>query len=204
MKFLKSGLAAALVLGPSIAFAAAPGYLDGYYLAKEKLKVDGGGSDHGEGFGLRAMAPVGAGVLVEGEYQFGTLNDSDIEIDQTRLGVGYMTSGPLRFGGIAEYAYLQIDAGSNGKTKPDGYGLHGRVEYSPMSAATLYGQVGYVRLSDHGTIDGAEWLVGAAYNFTPTFGAFADYRATDLKDSDNVNVKLQDIRLGLRLNFGAL
>src|SRR3546814_6065467 len=86
----------------------------------------------------------------------------------------------LRFGGVAEYVHLKLDAGGGDDLKPDGYGLHGRVEFAPISAATLYTQLGYVHVSDHGTADGFEWQIGAAYNFTPMFGAFVDYRATDL------------------------
>src|SRR3546814_9871127 len=103
----------------------------------------------------------------------------------------------LRFGGVAEYVHLKLDAGGGDDLKPDGYGLHGRVEFAPISAATLYTQLGYVHVSDHGTADGFEWQIGAAYNFTPMFGAFVDYRATDL-DADDVDYKLNDVRLGMR------
>ena len=74
----------------------------------------------------------------------------------------------------------------------------------PLPAATLYGQLGYVHVSDHGSADGFEWQLGAAYNFTPSFGAFVDYRSTDLKDDDDVKYKLYDLRLGLRWNFGVM
>src|SRR3546814_3397913 len=54
MTMLKGIAAAALVLGPTFAFAATPGYLDGYYIADSKLKLEGSGAsadDNGDGFG---------------------------------------------------------------------------------------------------------------------------------------------------------
>ncbi|NGY04777.1 porin [Solimonas terrae] len=208
MNFLKSGIAAALLVGPCLAFAATPGYLDGYYTADSKLKVHvpgaGSGDDSGDGYGLRVAAPIGDTLFVAAEYQTANLDDSDTDIDQIRAGLGFMMGEQLRFGGLAEYVHLKLDAGGGDSSTPDGYGLHGRIEFAPLPAATLYGQLGYVRVSDHGSADGLEWQVGAAYNFTPMFGAFADYRSTDLKDSDNVDIKLDDVRLGLRWNFGAM
>lgn len=207
MKILKGTIAAALVLGPSLAFAATPGYLDGYYIADSKLKLHvpgaGSGDDSGDGFGVRVAAPIGDAAFVAAEYQTANLDDSDIDIDQIRAGLGFMMGeAPLRFGGVAEYIHLKLDGGGDSIT-PDGYGLHGRVEFAPLPAATLYGQAGYVHVSDHGTADGFEWQIGGAYNFTPMFGAFVDYRSTDL-DSDDVDYKLNDVRLGLRWNFGVM
>ncbi|HEY9546973.1 MAG TPA: outer membrane beta-barrel protein [Solimonas sp.] len=212
MTMLKGIAAAALVLGPTFAFAATPGYLDGYYIADSKLKLEGSGAsadDNGDGFGLRVRAPIGDAVFVVAEYQTATVDNFagggfDVDIDQIRAGLGYMFGEPqLRFGGVAEYVHLKLDAGGGDDLKPDGYGLHGRVEFAPISAATLYTQLGYVHVSDHGTADGFEWQIGAAYNFTPMFGAFVDYRATDL-DADDVDYKLNDVRLGLRWNFGVM
>lgn len=214
MNFLKCGLAAALVLGPSLAFAAAPAYLDGYYTVDSKLKLDVPGAsedDNGDGFGLRVHAPIGDAAFIAAEYQTATIDNFagagfDIDVDQIRAGLGYMFGEPqLRFGGVAEYVHLKLDAGGGDDLKPDGYGLHGRVEFAPISAATLYAQLGYVHVSDHGTADGFEWQIGAAYNFTSMFGAFVDYRSTKLDDSgDDVKYTLSDVRLGLRWNFGAL
>lgn len=203
MKLLKGAVAAALVLGPSLAFAAAPAYLDGYYTVDSKLDL-GIADDSGDGYGLRVHAPIGDAAFIAAEYQTANLDDSDIDIDQIRVGLGYMFGEPqLRFGGVAEYIHLKLDAGGV-DVKPDGYGLHGRVEYAPLPAATLYGQLGYVHVSDHGTVDGFEWQIGAAYNFTPMFGAFVDYRSSDLEDDDGADFKLSDVRLGVRWNFGTM
>lgn len=215
MKIFKGTVAAALVLGPSLAFAATPGYLDGYYTADSKLKVHlsglGSEDDNGDGYGLRVRAPIGDAVFVAAEYQTATIDNFagegfDVDVDQIRAGLGYMFGEPqLRFGGVAEYVHLKLDAGGGDDLKPDGYGLHGRAEFSPVPAATLYGQLGYVHVSDHGTADGFEWQIGAAYNFTPMFGAFADYRSTELDNSDDgIKYTLGDIRLGLRWNFGVM
>lgn len=214
MKLLKGAVAAVLVLGPSLAFAATPAYLDGFYTVDSKLKLEVPGAsadDNGDGFGLRVRAPIGEAAFVAAEYQTASIDNFsgggfDVDIDQIRAGLGYMFGEPqLRFGGVVEYVHLKLDAGGGDDSTPDGYGLHGRAEFSPLPAATLYTQLGYVHVSDHGTADGFEWQIGAAYNFTPMFGAFVDYRSTDLDDSgDDVEYKLDDVRLGLRWNFGVM
>ncbi|NKF21973.1 outer membrane protein [Solimonas marina] len=202
------GSIAALAFAPGIALAAQPGFVDGYYIADSKLKLDvpgyGSGHDSGDGFGARLMAPIGKLAFVSAEYQSSNLDDSDIDIDQIRAGLGFMVGDQLRYGALAEYIHFKLDAGGGDSSTPDGYGLHGRLEYAPVPAATLYGQIGYVHLSDHGAADGVEWLVGAAYNFTPAFGAFVDYRSTDIEDNDNVDYTFEDLRLGLRWNFGVM
>src|SRR3546814_10529933 len=97
MTMLKGIAVAALVLGPTFAFAATPGYLDGYYIADSKLKLEGSGAsadDNGDGFGLRVRAPIGDAVFVVAEYQTATVDNFagggfDVDIDQIRAGLGY-------------------------------------------------------------------------------------------------------------------
>jgi len=70
----------------------------------------------------------------------------------------------------------------------------------------LFGEVGYVRLTAHGdTLDGPEFLVGAAFSFTKYIGAFADYRISHLDGNGENQSKdrLYDARVGVRLNLGA-
>src|SRR3546814_10417446 len=114
MTMLKGIAAAALVLGPTFAFAATPGYLDGYYIADSKLKLEGSGAsadDNGDGFGLRVRAPIGDAVFVAAEYQTATVDNFagggfDVDIDKIRAGLGNMFGEPqLRFGGVAEYVH---------------------------------------------------------------------------------------------------
>src|SRR3546814_1461148 len=108
-------------------------------------------------------------VFVAAEYQTATVDNFagggfDVDIDQIRAGLGYMFGEPqLRFGGVAEYVHLKLDAGGGDDLKPDGYGLDGRVEFAPISAATLYNQLGYVPVSGHGLAAGFEGPIGAAY-----------------------------------------
>ncbi len=208
MKILKASPIALLLLAPVAAVAAQPGYLDGYYIADSKLKVDapgpGSADDSGDGFGVRLMAPVGRGLLVAAEYQTANLDDSDIDVDQIRAGLGYMTEGPLRFGALAEYVNFQFDGGHGNKQEPDGFGLHGRIEYSASNMVTLYGQLGYLDVEDDDEADGIEWLVGASMNFNRSWGGFVDYRSASLDGDSDLDYDLHDLRLGVRWNFGVI
>src|SRR3546814_19895444 len=115
-------------------------------------------------------------VFVAAEYQTATVDNFagggfDVDIDPLRAGLGYMFGEPqLRFGGVAEYVHLKLDEGGGDDLKPDGDGLHGRVESAPISAATLYTQLGYVTGSDHGPAAGYDCHLGAAPNLPPKFG----------------------------------
>src|SRR3546814_3314473 len=94
MTMLKGIAAAALVLGPTFAFAATPGYLDGYYIADSKLKLEGSGAaadDNGDGLGPRARAPIGDALLVVAEYPTAIVDNLDgggfaVDLHQIRAG----------------------------------------------------------------------------------------------------------------------
>lgn len=205
-----------LLLAPALAQAAAPPpaqVFDVYYLAQSKLEVESGGDSgdiDGDGFGVRVQLPLSAsGFRLSGEYQTATLDDDggEIDVDQWRAGAGWLSPGALRLGVMAEYVALDMKIKPDGfsavEAKPDGYGLHGRVEYDALPQLQLYGQVGYVKVEEGGdSSDGLEYLVGAAFSINSWFGLFADYRATDLKDGSD-ELKFDDLRVGLRLTIGA-
>lgn len=199
---------------PCTAFAAPPRPavppigIDAYYIPQTRVEVKDaftGASDHddGDGFGARLTVPIGpTGLRFNGEYQASSLKDSDLDVDQLRLGATWMTPGPVRIGAVGEYIKLTLDGHSAGKSEPDGYGVHGRVEIDLPPMLSFYGQAGYVNLDDNGTVDGFEYTIGGLVQLNRQFGVFADYRESDLEDEDGNKFNLGDARVGVRFLFG--
>jgi hypothetical protein len=187
--------AALLTLSQAVHARDAEGFVDFYFIPDAKIEVTipgfGSGDDSGDGFGFRGMVPAG-GIAVTGEYQSTGYDDSGIDFDQLRLGIGLVnetTSGLL-----VEYVDADLD-GSNA----DGFAGHLRA-----AGRNLYAQVGYVMLEDDfEETSGVEFLVGVTLGGDrgPLSG-FIDYRRTMLEgDESNVEYEFSDIRIGARLKF---
>ena len=204
-KLLMLAALAAPLAVPAIAQANEQGHVDAYYIPSSKLDIDNVGDDSGDGFGVKGFVPLGPGqnFFLSGEYQSSNLDDSDFDIDQLRLGGGWQT--PLATGTLGVYGeYVKIDLDGS---KADGGGVHGRLSFPVAPAVNIYGQVGYLWLTDDDKddIDGVEFLVGASVDFTPNIGAFLDFRQSNLKlDSgfgSDQDFTFQDVRVGVRVLF---
>ncbi|HEY0975386.1 MAG TPA: outer membrane beta-barrel protein [Solimonas sp.] len=203
-KMLGAGL---LALAPVVSHAGAPGYFDLYFIPQANLEVTvpgfGSADEDGDGFGGKLMAPVSEMGVLSAEYQAAKLDDSDTEIKQLRFGLGVMTNGPARLGALAEYINMELEVPGVGKSKPDGFGLHGRLEFDVAPGFVLHGQVGYVNLKEDGsTLEGLEINAGVGVAFTSAVGLFLDYRLSQLEDETDVELDLSDLRVGFRVNFG--
>ena len=201
-KLLMLAALAAPLAVPAIAQANEQGHVDAYYIPSSNLDIDGVGDDDGDGFGVKGMVPLGSNFFLNGEYQSVTLDDSDWDIDQLRLGGGWQT--PLATGTFAvygEYANIDLDG-----SKADGLGVHGRLSFPIAPAVNIYGQVGYLWLEDDDNydIDGLEFLIGASVDFTPNIGAFLDFRQSNLSADTGFgdqDFTFQDVRVGVRVLF---
>ncbi|MDZ4080449.1 outer membrane beta-barrel protein [Hydrocarboniphaga sp.] len=216
---VKKLLMLATLAAPSAAWANEQGHIDGYYIPYSAYETDDGTGDsvklEGDGFGVKGMIPLGyqGNFFAIGEYQ-STSQDKrfgggkvNTDLDQFRLGGGFQV--PLATGTGAVYAeYINVDQDLEGlKFEPDGFGIHGRLSFPISPGVNLYGQIGYVSLSD-GDIDadGPEYLIGGSVDFTPNIGAFIDFRYTDLKIDFNDGFADEDdaysnVRLGVRVLF---
>lgn len=200
---MKTRFAAGLLaLAPALAWGNA-GYLDLYYVPSAEFET-ATGSDDGDGFGAKMLAPVGDGVLLSGEYQTSDYDDSGIESKQFRVGLAFMGGDVLRFGVLGEYVDAELELPGLGKLATDGYGLHGRLELAPSENLSLYGQGGVVKLKDDDgdRLDGPEYLVGLALALDPATGLFVEHRSTTLEDNDGDEIEFTDLRIGLRLQLG--
>lgn len=185
---------------PTLASADPKGHLDLYFVPSAKLDITvpglGSGDDDGDGFGVRGLGRIGEAVALTGEYQSTSYDDSDIDIDQLRLGLGLV--GSTGSGVFIEYVDIELDGDS-----ADGFGIHGRLASDPAEAIGLYAQVGYLSIEDDFEKNtGPEFSVGAVVRLNPNAGAFVDFRRTQVEGEDSeIEFELTDIRAGVRFVF---
>jgi len=220
MSFKKTLIAAVIVATPALASAASdisfnPSYFDLYYLPSAKIKAStdfGLGTvtakDEGDGYGVKTHIGLGQNFFLAGEYQANDYspeqNDNEEferDLNIYRFGAGmFIPETPF----FVEGEYIGIDIGGNDSTNADededrnGYGVHAGVSSTFGERVTLNAKVGYVDVDD---LDGFEYLVGGAFNFTQHLGVFADYRGSDLKGSNDNKLELNEFRTGVRFAF---
>lgn len=202
---LVMGFAAGMFGAPLAVSAHGSSYVDGYgVLADTEAELVGVGrdDDEGDGGGIKAQLDLG-GVFLTGEYQSVDYDDTEIELDQLRLGIalGPGAGNGGGFYGGAEFVRFAFDyPGIPESDEDDQDGFGGHIGYAiPLTdLVRLYGQAGYVKLDD---IDGPEFLAGIAVELLPNLGLFADYRATDFEDDDDNELSFDDVRLGVRFTF---
>jgi hypothetical protein len=201
-------LACAALAVPMTSSALTDSYIDGYGVASSDVeaRLDGleeTAEDEGDGAGIKARIGLGEAYLT-GEYQ-SVEYDSDIELDQTRLGVmlgsGAGTGTGLYAGAeYVDFDFLYPETAVTPEIEEEQNGIAGHLGFGigllPLLHA--YGQVGYVKLDDY---DGPEFLVGASVQLLPFFGLFADYRVTDFEDDEDNELQFEDVRVGARLSF---
>ena len=165
------------------------------YFVNTEIEANGG-EDDGSGFGISGAARVADQAYVLGEYQSAELDDSDVDVDQLRAGVGFHTapaSGSPMFYGQGEFVSIELD-----DEEQDGFGVYGGILFPATEQLHLYGELGYLTLDD---LDGLEFSVGGAFDITPNFGLFAEYRLASLEDDNDDDGDLTDVKLGVSLLF---
>jgi opacity protein-like surface antigen len=194
-------LPAVLLAAPLSAFADyASSNLDVYYMSSglEVTVPDvGSGDDSGDGFGVKGQFAIAPDLFITGEYQSTTLDDLDADLDQMRFGIGGRAQIGLDLWGRLRVEYF--DAEYDGEDLDDGFAGHAGLELQ-ADALSVYGDVGYLWLDE---ADGPEFLIGAAFEFAPSLGVFADYRFTSLEvdDGSDTEFEFDDFRVGVRLFF---
>jgi len=206
---IRNAAAASLLFGIcGAASALEPGHLDGYYIPSASLDVkipgEGSGDDDGDGFGAALYLPLTTfpNLVFTGEYQGTQYDDTDIDLDQYRIGAAWQGDfQTLTYALRADYVNFDFE-----DSEADGFGIHGRLVAPVADRFGLYAEVGYLFLEDdYEDIEGPEYVIGVYADFTPNFGAFADYRATmaETQESD-VDLDFKDFRVGVRFRFGGM
>jgi len=201
---IPSVLACALMLVPACAGAQRPdSFVDLYTVPLTALEAANVSSDTGFGVGARTRFALGPELFAQGEVQVNAYQglgaaDADGEATTLRAGVGFLTSGDARVYGLLEFVQLGIDIDGIADGSESGYGLH--LGMRGEGDSHLYGQVGFL---DIGDVDGLELLFGGVFAFNPLFGMFVDYRDTRLETGLGNETNVSDLRIGLRMSFGA-
>lgn len=185
------GLAAALAAPAAFAGDMPAGQFAGYVTMTSLEIEDTGvidGDDDGTGFGLRGWASVNGPVFVHGEYQTTTLDDSDLKVNQLRLGGGYaMDMWIVK----AEY----VDFGSD--LDQAGFGVHAGL-HTMSDQVGFHGTVGYLTTDD---TDGVELNAGVSFAFNPQFSGVVDYRTYLGSIDPTGDLTLSDLRVGVAYSF---
>ncbi|NKF21516.1 hypothetical protein [Solimonas marina] len=187
-----------------------PAAVDLFYVPNSRLSVKAdingdGVTDQGhiddDGYGVRTLIPIGrGGMRIGGEYQAVKYVADGLSTDfkEYRLGGGWMSHGRLRGGPYVEYLNLDFGHGESS----GGVGVHARGEYDATAWMEVYGQGGYLHTDHHGdAANGYEYLAGLSMTYNPWFGAFAEYRGSELKNNGD-HTKFGDIRIGIKLLIG--
>jgi hypothetical protein len=207
---LGSVVLAAALLPATVLAEAGAGYLDGYYIPLSALTIEQGGSSvdkDGFGYGGRGLLPVGQYLGLTAEDQESKFHAVNSTVRQFRIGGGPALSIDrfhIQTMLLGEYVSTNLRVGG-AIIQPDGYGAHLRAAWYPFKGFSVYGQGGYLNLraGDQSlTLSGPEFTAGVAYVFLGDFGVFADYRYTQLEDSNSNKFELGDLRTGIRWSFG--
>ena len=149
--------------------------------------------------GIAGVFQVADQVFLTGEFQTVEYDDTNVDLDQIRLGAGFgpgMSPNNQGLYGRVEYVNFEFDPGKDddGVAGAIGYGLPLNPQFR------VHGEVGYLYMDD---ADGPELLIGATYRIAQNFGVFADYRISFLEfdGPGNGDVDVSDLRAGVRFTF---
>jgi len=197
MKCLSMLVLVAALAAPAAFAADMPAGSVAGYITMTDLDLGAGGQDDGMGFGVRGWASVNGPWFVHGEYQTTTLDDSNFDVDQLRIGgglVGEMQEGTMWLA-KGEYISISSDAFADDQT---GFGAHGGIMFAASPQFHLFGTLGYLSTSD---TDGLEFNLGGSFSFTRELAAFLDYRSYMGSVDPSGDLDLTDMHFGVAYMF---
>ena len=143
--------------------------VEGGYVA---TNTDGGDAD---GWGLKGSAALNQNFHVFGDFANQTIEDSDVDFDQWRVGLGYNHQISQHADLLTRVAYEKFDAGSG--IDSDGYSVEAGVRGAMTPMIEGYALAGY---EDGDEYDGDFYgRLGAQVKFNPNWGVAADVKLAD-------------------------
>lgn len=163
-------LLAALPFAASAAEGVSYNYVEGGYVASN---LDG--VPDADGFGVRGSVAFHPNFHVFGDYSNQELDDSNIDVDQWRVGVGYNHEISPRADLLTRIAYEKVDLGSLGDA--DGWSVEAGARGALTRNFEGYALAGY---EDGDQVDGDFYgRLGATVKFNPNWGLNGDVKFAD-------------------------
>jgi len=160
-------LLAALPFAASAAEGVSYNYVEGGYVASN---LDG--VPDADGFGVRGSVAFHPNFHVSGDYSNQELDDSNIDVDQWRVGVGYNHEISPRADLLTRIAYEKVDLGSLGDA--DGWSVEAGARGALTRNFEGYALAGF---EDGDQVDGDFYgRLGAQYKFNQNWGVSADVK----------------------------
>ena len=169
-------LLAALPLAATAAEGVSYNYVEGGYAGTE---TDGGDAD---GFAINGSGAIAPNFHLFGGYSNQEIDDSNIDFDQWRVGVGYNHEVSPRADLVTRVAYEKFDAGRDilgNDLDADGWSVEAGVRGSLTPALEGYAMAGF---EDGDAIGGGDrdgefyGRLGAQVKFSPRWGVAADVK----------------------------
>lgn len=176
---LALGLLAALPFAATAAEGVSYSYVEGGYAA---TNTDAGDAD---GFAVGGSGAVAPNFHLFGNYSKQEIEDTNIDFDQWRLGVGYNHELNPQVDLVTRVAYEKFDAGDDAfgnDLDADGYSVEAGVRGALTPNFEGYAMAGF---EDGETIGGGDrdgefyGRVGAQVKFNPTWGIGGDVKFID-------------------------
>ena len=162
-------LLAALPFAASAAEGVSYNYVEGGYVA---TKTDAGDAD---GFGVNGSVAIHPNFHVFGAFSNQEIEDTNIDFDQTRFGVGYNHPVAANTDLVTRVAYEKFDAGSD--LDFDGYSAEVGVRSALAPNFEGYAMAGY---EDFEQADSEFYgRVGAQVKLNQTWGVAGDVKFVD-------------------------
>jgi Ax21 family sulfation-dependent quorum factor len=167
---LALSLIAALPFAASAAEGVSYNYVQGGYVA-----TNGDGNADADGFGIDGSVAVHPNFHVFGGYNTQDIDNTNIDVDQWKLGVGYNYEIAPKADLVTRIAYEKLDAGSGFDV--DGYSAEAGVRGALASKVEGYAMAGY---EDFEQFDGDFYgRVGAQVKFNQNWGVSGDVKFAD-------------------------
>jgi len=161
------GLLAVLPLAASAAEGLSYNYVEGGYVATD-LK----GLPDADGFGVKGSIAFHPNFHLFGDYAHQSFDNTNLDVDQWRLGVGYNHTLTARTDLLTRIAYEKVDAGSIGDA--DGWSVEVGARSALLPALEGYALAGY---EDGDQASGDFYgRLGAQYKFNQNWGISGDVK----------------------------
>ncbi|WP_133501653.1 Ax21 family protein [Cognatilysobacter terrigena] len=163
-------LLAALPFAASAAEGVSYNYVEGGYTRVDASNT--GSNNDADGWALNGSGAINPNFHVFGGYSKVNISDTDIDLDQWRVGVGYNREINPKLDLVTRVAYEKFDAGQG--VDGNGYSAEAGVRGAISPNFEAYAMAGY---EDYQDFDGDFYgRVGAQVKFNPTWGINADVK----------------------------